>query len=541
MKATSRTALLLPLLALLACGPEAPPPVPPTPMPSASAPPAPEPPRVTPDAPFRANAPAPAAAIQFVAPKVQEMTLKSGLRVLLVERHDLPIVSVRLVVTAGAGDVDGARPGALSFLGSMLEQGTKKRNALQVSDDYEAIGAQHNAWFDWDSGGVSIKVLADKLDAGLEIMSDVALHATLPDAEIERLRARRIAAIQAEKSSPGSAASNTLAASMFGRAHPYGHALHGGEEDAKKLQRAELARLYERIFQAQNAAIVVAGDVTKDALLPKLETAFGAWKKTGPALSHKGPTKPAKIAAGKRIVLVDRVGAQSQVNVARIGVPNGVKDREQLVVMNAILGGMFSSRINLNLREKNAYTYGARSYFTMRHGAGPFLVAGSIHAEKTVPAIKEIFTELEALRKDGPSEDELALAKESIRASMPGRFEGVSDVTNAISELVVYDLPLDDFEKRLVRYEAVTAADVKRAAADWLDPKTMTVLVVGDKKKLSAELDTLALGAFEERDPWGNIVQGDGAKAKETPKDAKPAAPKDPPAKELVKDPSPKK
>ena len=208
-------------LGLLACGPEAPPPVPPTAMPTASAPPpAPEPPRITPDAPFRAQAPTPAGTIQFVAPKVEQLALKNGLRVLLVERHDLPIVSVRLVVTAGAGDVEATRPGVLSFLGAMLEQGTKKRSALQVSDDYEAIGAHHNAWFDWDSGGVTIKVLADKLGEALEIMSDVALHATLPEAEIERLRARRIAAIQSEKSSPGSAASNTLAAAIFGRAHP---------------------------------------------------------------------------------------------------------------------------------------------------------------------------------------------------------------------------------------------------------------------------------------------------------------------------------
>jgi zinc protease len=495
-------------LALAACGGETPAPVapPPSPAPPPVPPPVAQPEAVTPDAPFRQQAPAPNGKITFVAPKVVEAQLKNGLRVLIVERHDLPVVGLRLVVASGAGDLEGARPGALSFLGGMIEQGTKKRSALQVSDDFEAIGAQHGAWFDWDSGGVSVKVLADKLDAALELMSDVALHPTFPDAEIERLRARRIAGIQAEKSSPGTVAQNALAAAVFGRAHRYGHNLGGEELDAKKLTRAELVRAYDRLFAPKNAAIVVAGDITKDAILPKLEATFGgaAWKSTAGPISHKGPKTPAKPAADKRIVLVDRAGAQSQIQVVRTGVPYATKDRESIVVMNAILGGMFSSRINMNLREKNAYTYGARSYFAMRHGAGPFLAGASVFAEKTGPAIKEVFNEIEGLRRDGPTGEELALAKESIRLAMPGRFETVGDVASAVADLVVYDLPLDDFDKKLARVDAVTAADVKRVAVEYLKADAMTVVVVGGKATLAPQLETLALGPFEERDPYGN-------------------------------------
>ena len=231
---------LLSLCAAMACGSDPPPlaktparpPVAPPPAPVAAAP------VETPDAPFRQQAPAPDGKITFVAPKVVETTLKNGLRVLIVERHELPVVGIRLVVVGGAGDLEGARTGALSFLGGMIEQGTKKRTALQISDDFEAIGAQHGAWFDWDSGGVSVKVLADKLDPALELMSDVALNPTFPDAEVERLRARRIAGIQAEKSSPGTVAQNSVVAAVFGRAHPYGHSLGGEETDAKKLTRA---------------------------------------------------------------------------------------------------------------------------------------------------------------------------------------------------------------------------------------------------------------------------------------------------------------
>jgi zinc protease len=165
---------------------------------------------------------------------------------------------------------------------------------------------------------------------------------------------------------------------------------------------------------------------------------------------------------------------------------------------------MFSSRINMNLREKNAYTYGARSYFAMRHGAGPFLAGASVFAEKTGPAIKEVFNEIEGLRRDGPTGEELALAKESIRLAMPGRFETVGDVASAVADLVVYDLPLDDFDKKLARVDAVTAADVKRVAVEYLKADAMTVVVVGGKATLAPQLETLALGPFEERDPYGN-------------------------------------
>ena len=521
---------------LAACGgaPPAPPASPPSgtapePAPTAAAP------RVTPDAPFRQQAPTPDGKVQFVAPKVTEAKLKNGLRVLIVERHDLPIVTARLVVTAGAGDVPDARPGSMSFLGSMLEQGTKKRSALQLSDDFDAIGAHHGASIDWDSGGVSIRVLSERLDAGLELMADVALAPTFPEAEIERLRTRRITAIQAEKSSPGAIASNTVAASLFGRAHPYGHSMSGEEADAKKLTRAELLRLYERLFTPQNAALVVSGDVTPATLLPKLEATFGAWKNRPGAIVRKTPKTPTKTATDKRIVFVERPGAQSQIQLVRPGVPYSVKDREAFVVANAILGGMFSSRVNMNLREKNAYTYGARSYFSMRHGAGPFLVASAVFAEKTGPAIKEVLSELEALRRDGPTEEELALAKESLRLAMPGRFEGVADVAAAVADLVVYDLPLDEYEKRPQHIDAVTAADVKRIAVDYFSPDAMTIIVVGDPKTVLPQLDALGLGAPEMRDAWGNLI----ASAPETSKTPAKPAPKAP-DKPAPKTPEPK-
>lgn len=509
----STTARVIAALALsslaAACGPDAPPLAPlPKPPPSASAaiaPPAPTV-RVTPDAPFRAKAPEPNGEVTFVAPKVVSFTLKNGVKVLLTERHDLPVVAVRFVVKLGAGDVPDARPGALSMLGSMLEQGTKTRSALAVSDDFDAIGAAHGAWFDWDAGGTSIHVLSDKLDRALEIMSDVTLAPTFPSAELERLRSRRIAALSEDKSHPSTMAHNAGAAAIFGPKHPYGTSLYGREADAKALTRAELVRLYDRLVTPSNVAIVACGDVTPAALEDKLGRAFGAWRGKPGGAKRQSPKAPAKPGSDKRLVFVDKDGAQSQVWLTHLGVPFDNPDREALRVMNAILGGMFSSRINLNLRERNAFTYGARSYFTMRHGAGPFMAGASVFADKTGPAIQEIMSEIEKMRADGPSDDELSLAKESILLGMPGRFEGAGDVTWALADLVAYDLPLDHFETRPKAVAAVTKADVLRVAQRYLTPDKLKVVVVGGRAKVMPQLEPLKLGPPDERDAWGTPV-----------------------------------
>jgi predicted Zn-dependent peptidase len=460
----------------------------------------------TPDAPFREKAPAPGPAPAFVPPKIESFSLSNGLRVLMVERHELPIVDVRVVVKAGAGDLAGERAGAASFLGAMLEQGTRKRSALQISDDFEAIGAQHGAWVEWDAGFVTTKVLAADLDKGLELLSDVVLNPTFPDAEVERLRARRLASLAQEKNSPGAMASNALAAALYGRAHPYGNSLSGREDDAKKLKRADLLRLYQRLFTPQNAAIVVAGDVTKATLAPKLEAKLAPWRR-GPAVVGKVPAVPARSADAPRVVIVDRPGApQSQVLVAEPGVPFSNKDRDAIFVMNAILGGMFSSRVNLNLREKHAYTYGARSRFSMRHGPGPFTAGGAMVADKTRESVKELLFEIERIRSEDVSPEELSDAKENLRLAMPGRFETVSDVTGALADLVVYDLPLDEYATRPARIAAVTAADVKRVASTYLHPSSMVVIVVGDRAKVEPELEILRLGKIEVRDAYGDPV-----------------------------------
>jgi zinc protease len=458
---------------------------------------------MTPDASFREQAPAPGPRIAFVPPSIQAFTLKNGIRVLLVERHDLPIVSVRIVVKAGAGDVPSEPPGLLSFLGAMLEQGTKKRSALQISDQFEAIGAIHGAWVDWDSGGASVKVTPDKIDAALDLLADVVVHPTFPDEEIERLKARRLASIQQEKNSPGTMGSNAAAASLYGRAHPYGHSLVGQEQDVAQVTRAELMKAHSALFASSRTQIVVAGDVTKDTLQKRLEPTLGAWRAAGgPVWLPRLPPLPKGEA---RVVWVDKPGApQSVVRLAEVGVARSAPDRDAILVMNTILGGMFSSRINLNLREAHAYTYGASSSFQMRHGPGQFTAGGSIVADKTAPAIVELFKELRAMRESPVSDEELENAKQNIEAAMPGRFETVTEVTSALADLVVYDLPLDEYATRPARIEKITAGEVQKAARAHLHPDRVKVVVVGDRTSIGPSLEALHLGAFEDRDAYGD-------------------------------------
>lgn len=515
MKTSSLRLVSIALVAVAAACGDPPPPVVPTPPPPTTAPPPPPPaptaeaPRPeTPDADFRKAPPAAGPRVVFKPPSVETFALKNGVKVLLVQRHDLPVVSVRVVSKVGAGDID-ARPGAVSFVGSMMEQGTKTRSALQVSDDYDAVGAQHGAWFDWDSGGASVRVPTSGLPSALAVLADVVLAPTFPDAEIERLRSRWIAGLQQEKQSSGAMAQNALAAVVFGRGHPYGHSMSGEIDDVKKITRAELAKIHTAAFAPSRIAIAVCGDVTQNEIAPALEKTFGAAKaEPGAATVRPVPKPAAPKKDAPRLTFVDRPNAtQSQIYVAEVGLPHATKDREAVWVMNAILGGTFSSRINMNLREKNAYTYGARSYFSMRHGAGPFAAGAAVHTDKTAPAIGEVFHELNALLSGGVSPSELEGAKDSIKLAMPARFETTGDVTSALAELFVYDLPADDFEKRLVRVDAVSEADVKRVAQAYLHPRAMRVIVVGDGAKVESTLETLHLGAPQKLDPYGNAVK----------------------------------
>jgi predicted Zn-dependent peptidase len=482
----------------------APSPPPLAPLASPSPPPSAEP-TATPDAPFRERSPEAAGTIAWVPPRIESWSLPNGIRVLFVERHELPIVGVRVVSSVGAGDVRGLRPGAVAFMGAMLEQGAGKRSALEISDQYEALGADHGASCDWDVCALRLKVLASHLGPALDLLADVALRPRFSESEIERARKRWLASLEQEKSNPQAIEQNALAAAVFGREHPYGHSLRGRPLDITGLKRDEIERAWQRTLQPRSTAIVVAGDVDPAQLRSLLEGRFGAWRGAGAQRVAVAKT-PAGGKEAVRVVLVDVPGAaQSQVYVAHEGAPYATGDRIALGVMNAILGGMFSSRINLDLREAHAYTYGARSRFSLRHGAGPFTAGGAIFTEHTGDATRAVLAHVARIRDEPVTAEELADAKENAKLALPARFEGVEDVAGALQDLAVYDLTLDEYATRSARIDAVTAEDVQRVAKKWLHPEAMRVVVTGDRAKI--EKDLSSLGPIELRDAYGDPVK----------------------------------
>lgn len=453
------------------------------------------------DAPFRQQAPAAAPETAWTAPLPSEQRLSNGMHVLLVERTQLPIVAVQVVTRRGADQQRNLGVG--SFAGRMLEQGTKTRTALQVSDDYDAIGAQHGAYVTWDSGGAWMKVLPQSLDKGLEILGDIIQNPAFSAEEVERVRSQQLATWRQMLDSPQALLSRTTARTLYAN-HAYGSILLGDEDALKKLSRQDLVAFYNATFVPSETAIVVVGNTKAAELIPKLEKVFGGWKKAAPAL-RKVPTAPA---VHREIVLVDQPGApQSNIAVAGIGVDRSVKDRDAIDVANTLFGGMFSSRLNLNLREKHAFTYGARSRFDMRHGAGPVTSWAAVDTPNTGAALREILNELQGFCREDVTQDELGRALGQIVKSMPGDFEGAQSTASQVADLWVYGYALDEYRTVAARVGQVTPAEVRRVAADRMSPANAVIVVVGDRKVVLPQLVDLAFGGIKIVDKQGKVLE----------------------------------
>lgn len=491
--------LTVPVLALLgACG-GSPSPEPANPAPVAATPSRPassaQPVAAAPDEAFRKAAPPPGPPVTFVPPQIHETRLPNGVRILHVERRELPIVAIQMVVDRGAAQ---AGPGVAAFAASMLLQGTKTRSALALSDELRRLGVTYDAGADYDSVGIGARGLTPKLPELLTIMADMVQNPAFNGEELKREKSRRLTAIAQQNDRPGVLLSNMMASTLYPAKHPYSVPLIGTEQDVGKISAADLASFHAANVRPDRLTVAIAGDVTAERATQEIQRVFGAWK--GKARTTKDLAAPAAPAAGApRIVLIDRPGAtQSYVSVARLGVPRLTKDYDAILVANTLLGGQFTSRLNLNLREKHAYTYGARSSFDMRHGPGPFSAGGAIIREKTGPAVKEIMTEIERLQRELVTEDELADSKANLILQLPARFETASDTASTLGSLAVYGLPLDEFATRPARIQKVTREDVKRVAEQYLAPGELRVLVVGDAKVVRGQLEALGLGAVEE-------------------------------------------
>jgi zinc protease len=297
-----------------------------------------------------------------------------------------------------------------------------------------------------------------------------------------------------------------MAAALYGPTDPYGYTELGTEASNKAMSRDDMQAFWKQNFVPNNAALVVSGQITVADLRPMVEKAFGDWEKGAPVAATPGTSMPSTTPA--RLVIVDKPGApQTQVRVTSVGVPRATPDYEAIRVMNETLGGLFSSRINLNLREQHGYTYGASSQFVFRRSAGPFVVASGVRTDVTAPAVTEIFKEIRRIRDTPMTPEEMTLAKDSLVRSLPAEFETSSRITGSTANIYLYDLGLDYFAKSPARLSAVTAEQAKAAAEKYLVPEALITVAVGDRAKIGPELQKLELGAMEVRSADGAVTK----------------------------------
>ena len=441
--------------------------------------------------PDRAKPPALGPAPNLNLPPIQKRTLSNGLPVWLIESHEVPLVQVNLLVQAGSGDDPVGKFGAASLTAAMLDEGAGTRSALEIADQVEFLGAALTTSSSFDASAVRLNVPVARLQDALPVMADVALRPTFPEAELNRLRQERLTAFIQARDDAATLAPMAFARLVFGATHRYGTPAMGTEATLKALSVADLKAFHQTAFQPGNATLVVVGDVTADRALPLLEQQYGGWK--GPAPSPRAPVATARQLTEGQIYIVDMPSAeQSQIRIGWVGVARNTPDYFAIQVLNTVLGGSFTSRLNQNLREKNQYSYGASSRFDMRLAAGPFFAGAGVQTDKTAEAVREFFNELNAISTPIPA-DELAKSKNYIALGFPSEFETIEDLASHVEELIVYKLPDDYFGRYVGNIQAVTADAVLKAAAAYIQPAKFTVVVVGDRKAIEPGIRALKL------------------------------------------------
>jgi zinc protease len=455
------------------------------------------------DEPWRNEMPAggPAPTLRLATP--QSVTLPNGLTLILSERTGVPIVAANLVLRTGSDANPIEKPGLANFVAAMLDEGTATRNALQIADELSQLGASLNTNSSMDATTLSARSLSKNFAATLDILADVALRPSFPAAEVDRQRASRLAQVVQQRDNPGQVAAQVTAAALYGVRHPYGYSELGTEAAVKGITRDDMVAFWKQNFVPNNAALVVAGSISMAELRSLADKAFSAWTRGTPVTPSLGA--PATTQA--RVVIVDKPGSpQTQVRVASIGLARSSSDFRPVQVMNLALGGLFSSRINMNLREEHGYTYGANSQFVFRRAPGPFQVASGIRTDVTAAAVSEILKELRGMVEKPMTGDELKKAKDALTNSLAGAFDSSANAVNNFSNVFTYDLGLDYYTRYAEQVNAVTSDQTLGVAKKYLVPEGFIVIAVGDRAKIEPELRKLNLGAIEIRDAEGKPI-----------------------------------
>lgn len=455
----------------------------------------------------RNQKPAPGPTPPVVTPKIEKTTLANGLSVWLVQRHELPVVNATLQIRSGSS-VDGSHAGIATMTAALLDEGTAQRSSLDFAKALDLLGANLNANAGAEQTSIALETLSKHLDSALGLMGEMVVQPAFKADELERERKSRLQSLKQQKDVATLTADKVFGLVVYGEDHAYGHPASGTPASIQALTRDDILAFYDRYYRPNNAVLIVVGDVTLAQLTPKLEQAFAGWtSKPVPPEAAAAPARPAD--QPMAVYLVDKPNAaQSEIRIGQACASRTVDpDFYALQVLVTALGGQFTSRVNLNLREKHGFTYGARSAINFRRGAGPLVAGAGVFTAKTDSSLTEFLNELKDIRGPRPlSEAETEAARNSILRGYPRRFETPDATIGVLSELALYDLPDSEISNFLTQVANVKPADVTRVASKYLSPEQLAVVVVGDLAKIRPGIEALNLGPIHVLDSDGKPV-----------------------------------
>jgi zinc protease len=453
----------------------------------------------------RSKLPAPSAPPEVKFPDLQRAQLSNGLKIVLAERHSLPMVNFNLLIDAGYASDQFATPGTARLSMSMLDEGTRRRTSLQISDELALLGADLGSGSGLDSSSVSLSTLTTALGQSLDIYADVILNPAFPEADFKRLQKQLIAGIQQEKSEPVSMALRVFPRILYGSGHAYGNPFTGSgtEESVGKLSRADLEKFHRTWFKPGNATLIIVGDTTLKEITPRLEKYFGAWRAGSvPAKNLAQVDRPAKAA----VYLIDRPGSlQSVIFAGNVAPPKGNPEEIAIETMNNVLGGTFTSRVNMSLREDKHWSYGAFTFIPDARGQRPFITYAPVQTDKTKESMAELDKELRGILGPQPAtQDELVKSQQNQTLQLPGNWETIGAVVGSIGEIVRFGLPDDHFTTYPGKVRALTVPALDKAAEQVVHPDQLMWVVVGDRSKIEQGIRDLHWGEVKFLDADGS-------------------------------------
>jgi len=429
-------------------------------------------------------------------PDTVRATLANGLRVIVTPMPQRELAAASLALRAGAADEADAVGGATVLAARGLTEGTEVRDAIALTEAAERLGASIHAEAGWDATSAGLDVPVSRLAPALDLLAEVVRRPSFPEAEIDRLRDERLTDLLQARADPRRRADEAYVSSIYAPSSPYHRPAGGAAPTVEVLTPVELRAVHDAAYVPSRAALVVAGDVDPDEVLRVAEALFGDWG--GPDESEPRPIDDTSAVTSRFVRVVHRSGAvQSEIRIGHPGLRRLHPDYHAVAVMSAILGGLFNSRLNMNLREEKGYTYGASAGFDLRRARGPFTARAAVNTEVTVPALHEFLVELDRIREAPVTDAELKAARDYLVGVFPLRFETPGPVAGSLAGLFVHRLPDDELERYRGSIEAVTAADVQRVAREHIRPEAAAVVLVGDHDAFGEALEAAAIGPVE--------------------------------------------